>query len=193
MTAGTRNHTSDTRNKLVREAANMSQSIGYEALSLQDLADELGIRKASIFHHFSSKDDLAVAVIESDIHTFHFFVKNHEAQDAAQRLSKYFDFYRDLLKNGRVCPASAFAISWPNLSTRVQSALVRLHKEHFAFLEDVIHDGVSAGQFHLVANISDIVHGLPDMLQGAVQVARASGNAIPINRLERLTLKLLGC
>jgi TetR/AcrR family transcriptional repressor of nem operon len=191
MAVESKHHTNDTRSRLVRKASMMAQASGYEALSLQDLADELGIRKASIFHHFSSKDDLAVAVIENEIASFGNFIRQTETLAAGPRLTRYFDFYRDLISNGQVCPASAFAISWPDLSTRVQSALVRMHKQHTSFLDDVIHDGISTGDFTPVANATDLINALPDMLQGAIQVGRASSSAIPVNRLERIVLRLL--
>jgi AcrR family transcriptional regulator len=40
---------------------------GYEAASLQEIADEVGIKKASFFYYFSSKEDLLHAVLASII------------------------------------------------------------------------------------------------------------------------------
>ncbi len=37
---------------------------GYEGASMGDLAERVGLRKASLFHHYASKDELYCAVLE---------------------------------------------------------------------------------------------------------------------------------
>jgi TetR/AcrR family transcriptional regulator, transcriptional repressor for nem operon len=181
-----------TRTKLLRKAAELSQTIGYDALSLQELADELGIRKASIFHHFSSKDALACAVIESDMKLFDDWTHTIEHLPPKERLTKYFDHYRSMINHGHVCPGGAFAVSWPMLQGKVRDTLVNMHKQNISFLDELVSDGVADQSFSPLALTSDIIKSIPDMLQGAIQVGRAGASVIPINRIERLTMVLLG-
>ncbi len=181
-----------TRSKLLEKAAALSQTVGYDALSLQELADELGIRKASIFHHFSSKDVLATAVIETDMKVFDAWAQAIDHLNPVERLTKYFDHYRDMINHGHVCPGGAFAVAWPLLQGKVRDTLVRMHKQNIAFLDELVSDGISDGSFHPLALTSDITKAIPDMLQGAIQVGRAGASVIPINRIERLTKVLLG-
>lgn len=182
----------DTRSKLLLKAAALSQTVGYDALSLQELADELGIRKASIFHYFSSKDDLACAVVDADMKMFEQWSNKVEALPPVQRLASYFDHYRSMINDGQVCPGGAFAVSWPLLPGKVRDALVNMHKQHISFLDDLVRDGLSDGSFNPQAMTSDIIKSIPDMLQGAIQVGRAGSSVIPINRIERLVKTLLG-
>ena len=183
---------SDTRSKLLQKAAALSQTVGYDALSLQELANELGIRKASIFHYFSSKDELACAVIESDMKLFADWQETVEHLSPTERLTRYFDHYRNMISHGHVCPGGAFAVSWPLLQGRVKDSLVSMHKQHIGFLDDLIRDGIKSDSFKPLAIASDIVKSIPDMLQGAMQVGRAGSSVIPINRIERLIKVLLG-
>lgn len=183
---------SDTRSKLLQKAAALSQTVGYDALSLQELANELGIRKASIFHYFSSKDELACAVIESDMKLFADWQETVEHLSPTERLTRYFDHYRNMISHGHVCPGGAFAVSWPLLQGRVKDSLVLMHKQHIGFLDELIRDGIKNSSFKPVAISSDIVKSIPDMLQGAMQVGRAGSSVIPINRIERLIKVLLG-
>ena len=182
----------DTRSKLLQKAAALSQTVGYDALSLQELANELGIRKASIFHYFSSKDELACAVIEADMKLFADWRETVEHLPPQERLTRYFDHYRNMISHGHVCPGGAFAVSWPMLQGRVKDSLVNMHKQHLAFLDELVRDGVKDETFKPIAIASDIVKSVPDMLQGAIQVGRAGNSVIPINRIERLTKVLLG-
>lgn len=40
---------------------------GYAAVSMQQIADAVGIKKASLYYHFASKEDLYKAVIEAEV------------------------------------------------------------------------------------------------------------------------------
>ena len=54
----------DRKTEILDAAADLVQSRSFSAFSYQDLSDILGIRKASIHHHFRTKDDLGVALAE---------------------------------------------------------------------------------------------------------------------------------
>ncbi len=45
-------------------ALRVFQQKGYHAASMQDLADAVGLQKASLYHYISSKEDLLIAVCE---------------------------------------------------------------------------------------------------------------------------------
>src|ERR1700709_1701373 len=53
----------DTRGDLLFEAEVLIRSRGYSGFSYADLADAVGIRKASIHHHFPTKAARAVALV----------------------------------------------------------------------------------------------------------------------------------
>jgi len=60
---------STSRRDLILEAATrLFAERGYEGASMADLAESVGLRKASLFHHFASKDALYNAVFERLVH-----------------------------------------------------------------------------------------------------------------------------
>jgi len=61
---------SETAEQILDLAETLIQTRGYSAFSYQDIAEALGIRKASIHYHFPSKTDLGVAVIDRYIERF---------------------------------------------------------------------------------------------------------------------------
>jgi TetR/AcrR family transcriptional repressor of nem operon len=64
-TASTTDHArSNTADEILDLAETLIQARGCNAFSYQDIADKLGIRKASIHYHFPSKSDLGISVIE---------------------------------------------------------------------------------------------------------------------------------
>ena len=46
------------KEQIVNKAAKMFKQKGFVATSMRDLAAELGIEAASIYHHFKSKEEL---------------------------------------------------------------------------------------------------------------------------------------
>ncbi|MFW9081914.1 TetR/AcrR family transcriptional regulator [Pseudomonas sp. P2757] len=59
-----------TRSDLLASAEILLRTKGYAAFSYADLAEEIGIKKASIHHHFPTKEGLAIAIVESYLFRF---------------------------------------------------------------------------------------------------------------------------
>ena len=53
-----------TREAIIRGAAEVFDRFGYEATSLSDVMATAGVTKGALYFHFSSKEDLANAIIE---------------------------------------------------------------------------------------------------------------------------------
>ncbi len=47
-----------TRDRILEEAARLFTEKGYEATSVQDIAQALGLSKAALYHHFGSKEEI---------------------------------------------------------------------------------------------------------------------------------------
>ncbi|HEX4869124.1 MAG TPA: TetR/AcrR family transcriptional regulator [Moraxellaceae bacterium] len=55
------------RGRVLRAAAHLFRSQGYERTTVRDLARVVGIQSGSLFHHFKSKEDILLAVMEEGI------------------------------------------------------------------------------------------------------------------------------
>lgn len=54
----------DTQEEILLAAFEVLQEQGYSGLSIKCIADEAGLQKASIYHHYSDKDDLLLSFVE---------------------------------------------------------------------------------------------------------------------------------
>ena len=52
------------KDAILDEATRLFAERGYEGTSMADLAERVGLRKASLFHHFASKEQLRKAVLD---------------------------------------------------------------------------------------------------------------------------------
>lgn len=51
------------RNRIMDEAATLFLRGGYEATSLRDIADAVGMKAGSLYYHFASKDELLTEIL----------------------------------------------------------------------------------------------------------------------------------
>jgi AcrR family transcriptional regulator len=52
-----------TRDRILEAAIDLFSKKGYDAVSMQDIADAVGIRKSSIYSHFKGKDEILQSIL----------------------------------------------------------------------------------------------------------------------------------
>ncbi|MCC6703541.1 MAG: TetR/AcrR family transcriptional regulator [Thermomicrobiales bacterium] len=55
----------DGRERILRAAYTLFVAAGYQSVSMQHIADEAGVQKATLYHHFRSKDELFAAIVRA--------------------------------------------------------------------------------------------------------------------------------
>ncbi|MDF5757130.1 helix-turn-helix domain containing protein [Spongiactinospora sp. TRM90649] len=55
----------DTRTRIQHVALTLFNEKGYEATSLREIAEKLGVTKAALYYHFKSKDEIVSSLAES--------------------------------------------------------------------------------------------------------------------------------
>lgn len=61
--AGSESQQSESRDRVLRAAYGLFLQNGLKAISMQQIADEAGITKATLYHHFRDKQDLYLATM----------------------------------------------------------------------------------------------------------------------------------
>ncbi len=89
-----------TRDKILNAALSVIREKGYAATTVDDLCNSAGVTKGAFFHHFKSKEDLAVAAADHWASvTAHFFneAAYRTPRDPLERVLAYLDFRKSLL------------------------------------------------------------------------------------------------
>jgi TetR/AcrR family transcriptional regulator, transcriptional repressor for nem operon len=168
----------NTRERILDSAQRLTQTRSFHGFSFQDVADEIGIRKASLYHHFESKDDVAVAMLQRAADWVSAQFKKVEDREPRERLEAYFDFFRQIHGKGeRMCPGGSFAADFDAVSSPVQASLHRFAKMHVDWLEEVVRDGVEQGQFTIGnQRPRDVAAQIFASVEGALLVGRLSSD-----------------
>lgn len=98
-----------TRTKLLNAALGLVRTAGYEATSVDDLCRAAGVSKGAFFHHFKSKEELAVASADywSEVTGALFATAPYHAyEDPLDQLIAYIDFRATLLEGRSIAEAT---------------------------------------------------------------------------------------
>ena len=97
---------SNGKSKILAAAMTLIREKGYDATSVDDLCQSAGVTKGAFFHHFASKEDLAVAATQfwTAVTSQIFAAADyHKFEDPLDQLIGYIDFRIQILQ-GRSLP-----------------------------------------------------------------------------------------
>ncbi len=185
MTTTAPKQKSDTAEQILDLAETLIQTRGYSAFSYQDIADSLGIRKASIHYHFASKAELGVAVVDRYIERFGaalVSIAEDEEQSSLAMLDFYVQPYLQFASTpDRVCLSGALAGEMMALPPEVRARVDHFFRTHQLWLTKILKRGVARGEFRLAAPAPKVARFIFGALQGALLVKRTTGDISQIN------------
>ncbi|MER9848968.1 TetR/AcrR family transcriptional regulator [Mesorhizobium sp. M0106] len=191
---------STTSDDILACARSLIVAGGYNGFSYADIADVVGIRKASIHHHFPSKVDLVrtlVARYREETEAGMANVELHES-DPLEQLRIYAGYWEACIANASApfCICALLASELPVLPEEV-SLEVRAHFRSLSgWLTSVMERGVRHGQFRLMSTPRAEAEAFMATVHGAMLSARAYGDpkifgVVTGPLLERLALRSL--
>lgn len=138
--------TGGTREQIMNAAQRMIEKRSYLGFSFQDIADEIGIRKASLYHHFPTKEALGEEVIREATRKFSEWTGGmHYAPE--KKLKAYFLMYRNALHAGEgMCPAGALAPGWDCINDGLRDAVRDLRSTQVRWLTGLLEELKPAGK-----------------------------------------------
>ena len=176
---------SETAGQILDLAETLIQTRGYSAFSYQDIADSLGIRKASIHYHFPSKADLGVAVVDRYIAYFGdglTAIADDQSQSSMTMLDFYVQPYLQFASTpDRVCLSAALAGEMMAMPPKVRERVDHFFRTHQVWLSEILKRGEARGEFKLPAPASKVARYVFAALQGALLVKRTTNDLSQIN------------
>ncbi len=171
----------DAKAKLLEAALSVIRTKGYSATTVQDICDAAGVTKGAFFHHFRSKDDLAVAAADYWSETTSALFAEapyHEPDDPAERLLAYVDFRRALLQGELpdfTCLVGTIVQEAYDTHPEVRDACARSIVGHAQTLEDDIQEALKARGKDVAWTPESLALFTQAVIQGAFVLAKATG------------------
>lgn len=175
------NNLSDTADHILRSARTLIVAGGYNGFSYADIAKVVGIRNASIHHHFPSKSDLVRTLVaqyrreaEAGIAAL-----ERNVSDPSRQLRAYVGYWEACITDATapICVCALLASQIPVLPDDV-ALEVRAHFRTLSgWLTSVLDRGAKQGSIQLVGTARAEAEALMATVHGAMLSARAYGDA----------------
>lgn len=132
---------SSSREAIMVAARQAAKSRGYAGLNFRDLADVVGIKSASMYHHFATKAELGASVArrywqDTAMELDAMFA---EDGDPLRSLHRYPDFFRRSLADGnRLCLCSFMSAEYDDLPDTVKAEVQTFSDVNVAWLSKAL-------------------------------------------------------
>jgi TetR/AcrR family transcriptional regulator, transcriptional repressor for nem operon len=170
-----------TAERIVDEGRRLIMTRGYNGFSYADIAAAIGIRKASIHHHFAGKNDLATAVVEQSRAMIRAQVEQlaDAEPDAVEQLRAYAGYWERCIADDSApfCVAAMLAAELPSLPEDVAMSVRAHFAELSGWLGHLLAAGVRQGSVTLVRSPEHEADAFMSAIYGAMLSARAFGDS----------------
>jgi TetR/AcrR family transcriptional regulator, transcriptional repressor for nem operon len=176
--------TPTTRDTLLDTAETLVRKRGFSATSYADLADAVGIRKASIHHHFPAKADIGVALVDRYIERFdvHTAALAHRYPKLRPCIRAYGEIYAKSLRDGLFCLCGMLAGEAQVLPDPVRSRVEVFFSRQLRWLGERLDAAKKRGELPPGADPKDLAETILGALQGALLVGWALQDPDAVSR-----------
>ena len=184
-----------TKAALLNAAETHMRSKGYSAFSYADLAMQIGIRKASIHHHFPTKECLGAELIKDYIARFNETLASIEAihADPLQRLRAFSRLFVISANDGLLPLCGALAAEMAALPLSLQGLTRDFFESQLDWLQSTLNDAARQHSWSLNKPVQVYAFMLLSTLEGASLINWTLGrSADPLAGFDHLLDTLAG-
>lgn len=138
----------ETKKRITNKAKQLFIQKGYGAVTMNEVCEEAGVSKGSLYHHFPSKDELFLFVIEEDSEHWQNEWNNKRAtlngiEEQMYALAEHYanDFQNPLLKAMEEFSRSRV------ITDDVFERVLRISNNSSQACRDVLREGMESGDF----------------------------------------------
>ena len=187
---------SAARERILREAEHLIHVHGYHCTSLDDIARSCGTTKANLVHHFRSKEELGLAVLDFKIAAYRCgcadsFKCEGDPVEAVREL--FVSAERFYSKNG--CRAGCFvgnmALEMSDINERFRQKAGLFFKEWGERIAQCLSRQQSQGRLHADADARALAESVLALYEGAIMLARTQRDSKVFRRVGAMAEKLV--
>ncbi len=178
----------EMKERILTSAQRLVQQLGFNGFSYADIANEVGIRKASLHHYFPTKTDLGLALIGAytTLVNTELLRISESSLPADEKLAAYVALYRGSLDAERMCLGGMLASEALTLDASILPGLKHFFSRNIEWLTEILTEGQLKGVFKLSGSVQTHARILLAALQGALLIARSTGDHEAFNQTTSL-------
>jgi TetR/AcrR family transcriptional repressor of nem operon len=185
----------ETATKILDVGQELIQTRGFTAMSFQDIAAEVGIKKPSVIHHFPSKANLGVAIIQRYRDTFASqldAIRADSEKNAFDALDFYFSPYLQFAATPeKVCLCGALSGEVTALPEEMRVEVKQFMEEHQKWLEIILNNGRNNGELKFKETPTRLSRMIFNTLQGTLLVKRSTDDMSQLQDVTKVITRML--
>jgi TetR/AcrR family transcriptional regulator, transcriptional repressor for nem operon len=177
-----------TKDRLLDAGLSMLLQRGYNHLGIQDVLAATGIPKGSFYHHFESKEDFGLQVIERYMVEVHAGLEQclgDRAVPPLQRVRGFFEATREKYRGEGYlgCLLGGLGQELSGVSELFRERIERCFQEIAARITVCLEEAVSRGELAASTNTRQLADLLVDCWEGAALRTRLLRDPTPLNTM----------
>ena len=184
---------SDTRSKILDVAEELIQSVGVNAMSYKHISEAVGIRKATIHHHFPKKDDLVDELLHKCQSSYGAnYTRIVEGKGTApEKLRNLAGVFKDGLRREKLCMVGSISTDKNNLQDSSCKILEKTIEKTVAIFSTVFEQGREEKSLVFEGEPGDAAYSFLTFLVGTQIVARANGGEEMFDKATKVFIEAL--
>ncbi|MCP4119522.1 MAG: TetR/AcrR family transcriptional regulator [Desulfobacteraceae bacterium] len=173
----------DTKTKILDVAEDLIQRVGLNAMSYKHISDAVGIRKASIHHHFPQKKNMVDALLSRCETTYgaHYRTIVDDNCSAPDKLRQIAGIFADGVTREKLCLVGMVSSDMNTLEPASCGILEKTLEGTVAIFSQAFRQGREEGSLTFKGTDEEIAHAFFSFLVGAQIAARVKGGAGAFN------------
>lgn len=173
-------------------AARLFATQGYHATRIQDIADELGILKGSLYYYFSSKEDLLARVTEGYVEEIYGAIEAivNTGYSPVQKLTLAIDEHLRLYQENAYIYAIFTQENLTTIDHDTAVAVDNLNKQYVRLWAQILQEGVEQDDFRADLDTTIIARAILGMCNHILFWYDPDGR-LPIRELARIYTQLI--
>lgn len=161
--------------RIAEVAQALVQEVGYNGFSFEHISQAVGMRKASVHHHFASKLALGLTVVQRYTRAFEDALQclQRECTSDTERLLAYADLFETTFNDKHhLCVCGMLGAESNSLDPALSSEVKRFFQLNVNWLQGVFEEGLACGVLRSQHDAKSLSETLLSLLEGSMLVGR---------------------
>jgi len=164
------NVSDERKTQIINAAEGVFMEKGFDQARMDDIAEETGLSKGTLYLYFKSKDDLIIAILDRMFQRefIQFDSLNLSELSAIDTIWKITDLLtKDILGLQRLIPIVYQFLALAFRNKYVQLALKKYINRYVDVLVPIIQHGIDSGEFHQV-DVQEVAIAMGAVIEGTL-------------------------
>ncbi|WP_459615089.1 TetR/AcrR family transcriptional regulator [Bordetella sp. 2513F-2] len=143
-------HRTPRKDEILETAAQLFADEGYNAISLLDIADAVGLSKTTLYHYFDRKEDILGTIVVSTVRELSEYVEeavsHHESPQ--DRLVAFMEAQAEFFEKHQASFQVLLTRSANLREPKMRDVAIEWRVNYENTIRQIVRDGVTAGVFH---------------------------------------------